>query len=164
MLGNVGQPKVRNIYHSCSSCHFNAAAPPTPYPYSKLQPSLCAPTPPTHQHLLCLPRHLNPLTSLPLQPPLLYHPNSAPHPLGSASASRELLQGKLPKLDLPPITEFLPPLESTNLMPLNAFLNKTGLPSWDELGLPPISELMRPVGGPRPIMAKFPSRAEVGAG
>jgi hypothetical protein len=49
-------------------------------------------------------------------------------------------------LGLPPITDFLPPLESLNLPNIDEFLAKTGLPSWDQLGLPPLSELMKPIG------------------
>ena len=49
-------------------------------------------------------------------------------------------------LGLPAITEFLPPLETLNLPNIDDFLAKTGLPSWDQLGLPPLSELMKPIG------------------
>jgi hypothetical protein len=47
------------------------------------------------------------------------------------------------------------------MMPLNELLAKTGLPQWDELGLPPIQELMKPVGPPRSASGKLPSRADV---
>lgn len=35
-----------------------------------------------------------------------------------------------PGVDLPPLSEFLPPLDSINLPPLNEFLKSVGLPSW----------------------------------
>jgi hypothetical protein len=66
----------------------------------------------------------------------------------------------LSKLDLPPIQEFLPPPDKT-IMPVNDMLTKAGLPTWEELGLPSIYEFMRPVGSPRNIMGKLPSRGEV---
>ena len=47
------------------------------------------------------------------------------------------------------------------MMSINQVLSKSGLPKWDELGLPPISELMKPVGAPRDVLGKMPSRAEV---
>ena len=51
--------------------------------------------------------------------------------------------------------------DSVSIMPLNQFLAEAGLPSWDELGLPPISELLKPVGGPQG--AKLPSPAQIAA-
>lgn len=88
-----------------------------------------------------------------------------PRRAGAASA-RELQQAfvvpKTPKLDLPAVREFLPSEETMNhMMSVDQFLTKSGLPTWDELGLPPISELMRPVGGARIGGGKLPSRAEV---
>lgn len=92
-------------------------------------------------------------------------PFTPPPPGGGAArpgSARQLQQAlHMPQLDLPPIAEFLPPIDSTNLMPLDVFLNKTGLPSWDELGLPPLSALMRPVGTPQSIFSHMPSRAEI---
>eukprot|EP00775_Hariotina_reticulata_P009521 gene9521-9686_t len=54
-------------------------------------------------------------------------------------------------VELPPLSEFLPPLDSINLPPLNEFLKKVGLPSWEEMNLPPLSEFMKPVFDPQPI-------------
>ncbi|GBF94394.1 hypothetical protein Rsub_07208 [Raphidocelis subcapitata] len=78
---------------------------------------------------------------------------------GAASA-RQLQQTKIAKLDLPPIADFLPSPDLA-MMPMSDFLKKAGLPQWEELGLPPLSELMRPVGQPKSIMGKLPSRADV---
>jgi len=44
------------------------------------------------------------------------------------------------------------------MMPLSDFLAAAGLPQWDELGLPAIAEMLKPVGGPSGI--QFPSMAE----
>jgi hypothetical protein len=52
-------------------------------------------------------------------------------------------------VELPPLSEFLPPLDSINLPPLNEFLKKVGLPSWEEMNLPPLSEFMKPVFDPQ---------------
>lgn len=52
-------------------------------------------------------------------------------------------------MELPPLSEFLPPLDSINLPPLNEFLKKVGLPSWEEMNLPPLSEFMKPVFDPQ---------------
>lgn len=55
------------------------------------------------------------------------------------------------KPQLPPLKEFLPPLESINLPPLNEFLKSVGLPSWEEMNLPPLSEFMKPVFDPEAV-------------
>lgn len=93
------------------------------------------------------------------------------HSTRELQSSRELLEGKfdLSKLDisklpnlpalgllppgvqLPPLKDFLPPLESINLPPLNDFLKSVGLPSWEEMNLPPLSEFMKPVFDPEAV-------------
>ena len=87
----------------------------------------------------------------------------------SSSNSRELQGFDLSKLDvsklptlpalgllppgvqLPPLKEFLPPLDSINLPPLNDFLKSVGLPTWQDMNLPPISEFMKPVFDPTAV-------------
>ena len=49
------------------------------------------------------------------------------------------------------LQEFLPPLESINLPPLNEFLKSVGLPNWEEMNLPPLSEFMKPVFDPEAV-------------
>lgn len=56
-----------------------------------------------------------------------------------------------PGVELPPLSEFLPPLDSINLPPLNEFLKSVGLPSWEEMNLPPLSEFMKPVFDPQKV-------------
>jgi hypothetical protein len=87
-----------------------------------------------------------------------------PHPHtttkgGAAASSRSLEAVTLPTLALPALSEFLPPADMVKMMPLSDFLTKAGLPQWDELGLPPLSELLKPVGGPEG--AKLPSMAQI---
>lgn len=88
---------------------------------------------------------------------------------GTASAStggRNLQQHmlQLPNLQMPPLEEFLPPLDQVNLPPLEEFLKKAGLPQWSELGLPPIQELLKPVGAGHgirlPPLAEFAKQAD----
>lgn len=80
----------------------------------------------------------------------------------SARSTRELQQNFKPaKLDLPPIQAFLPDSNIVAVVNVNKILKNAGLPSWEELGLPPISELMKPVGAPRNVMDKLPSKADV---
>jgi len=94
------------------------------------------------------------------------------HTTRELQSSRELLEGgkfdlskldisKLPTLpalgllppgvQLPPLKDFLPPLESINLPPLNDFLKSVGLPTWEEMNLPPLSEFMKPVFDPEAV-------------
>jgi hypothetical protein len=54
-------------------------------------------------------------------------------------------------IDLPPLAEFLPPLDAINLPPLNEFLTSVGLPTWEEMNLPPLSEFMKPVFDPQAV-------------
>ncbi|WIA23914.1 hypothetical protein OEZ85_013560 [Tetradesmus obliquus] len=68
--------------------------------------------------------------------------------------------GLLPQgVELPPLQDFLPPLDSINLPPLNEFLQSVGLPTWEEMNLPPLSEFMKPVFDPQEV--KMPSLADV---
>lgn len=54
-------------------------------------------------------------------------------------------------VELPPLQDFLPPLDSINLPPLNEFLQSVGLPTWEEMNLPPLSEFMKPVFDPQEV-------------
>ena len=63
----------------------------------------------------------------------------------------ELLQflpvGSQLNVALPPLESFLPPLDGYAELPaFSDFLNKTGLPTWDEAGLPPLGDLLKPLG------------------
>jgi hypothetical protein len=91
-------------------------------------------------------------------------PPFPPNPPGTTTArsSRDLQQLKgVAKLDLPSIQEFLPAGDVAGVVNVNKILKNAGLPSWEELGLPPISELMKPVGAPRSVMDKMPTKADV---
>ncbi|GBF90399.1 hypothetical protein Rsub_02505 [Raphidocelis subcapitata] len=63
------------------------------------------------------------------------------------SAARQLQQQVDPALRMPPLKEFLPPMDDVSLPPLEDFTAKLGLPQWSELGLPPIEKLLES-GGP----------------
>lgn len=68
--------------------------------------------------------------------------------------------GLLPQgVELPPLKDFLPPLDSINLPPLNEFLTSVGLPTWEQMNLPPLSEFMKPVFDPKAV--ELPSLADV---
>jgi hypothetical protein len=58
-------------------------------------------------------------------------------------------------VELPPLQDFLPPLDSINLPPLNEFLQSVGLPTWEEMNLPPLSEFMKPVFDPQEVRKCF---------
>jgi hypothetical protein len=58
-------------------------------------------------------------------------------------------------VELPPLQDFLPPLDSINLPPLNEFLQSVGLPTWEEMNLPPLSEFMKPVFDPQEVRRVF---------
>ena len=63
----------------------------------------------------------------------------------------ELLQflpvGSQLNVALPPLESFLPSLDGYAELPaFSEFLNKTGLPTWEEAGLPPLAELLKPLG------------------
>lgn len=75
--------------------------------------------------------------------------------------ARELHGASLPSVALPSISAFLPNPSTVAVMPLNEFLARAGLPTWDELGLPPVSELLKPAGGPQG--ARLPSPAQIAA-
>ena len=77
----------------------------------------------------------------------------------SPASGRALRSTTLPALALPPITAFLPPVDAVGIASMSNFMTRSGLPTWDELGLPPIAELMKPVGGPKG--AQLPSPAEI---
>lgn len=62
-------------------------------------------------------------------------------------------------VQMPPLQDFLPPLDSINLPPLNEFLTSVGLPTWEEMNLPPLSEFMKPVFDPQQV--ELPSLADV---
>ncbi|GBF95563.1 hypothetical protein Rsub_08544 [Raphidocelis subcapitata] len=87
--------------------------------------------------------------------------SALPLPVGAAAPGRDLLasSSSVVPLQLPPISAFLPPTDALDFPTVDQFLAKVGLPSWEELGLPPISELMKPVGGPQGV--QLPSLAEV---
>jgi hypothetical protein len=108
---------------------------------------LPSPDPPS-----CLSRPPDP-TSLPS------HAGSAAARAAGAGASRELQSITLPNVALPSLSAFVPELGDVKMLTVDQFLTKAGLPTWAQLGLPPLAELMKPVGGLQGV--KLPSMAEV---
>jgi hypothetical protein len=97
----------------------------------------------------------------PPPPPPAARPRS---PVAGAAASasggaRELQAFTLPSVALPSLSAFVPELGDVKLLSVNEFLTKAGLPTWEQLGLPPLATLMKPIGGPTGL--KLPSMAEV---
>jgi hypothetical protein len=82
-----------------------------------------------------------------------------PLPVGATLGRDLLASSTVAPLELPPISAFLPPADALDFPTMDQFLAKVGLPSWEEMGLPPVSELMKPVGGPQGM--QLPSLAEM---
>jgi hypothetical protein len=110
--------------HTPSSHH---SSPGRPQPRPENDGRLCPPTHcgarrhQSHRHALhASPHHLDHCSCA--LPPIPHPPCPAKTP--GASAARTLQQQMVPDLKLPPLSEFLPPMDQVNLPPLEDFMGK----------------------------------------
>ena len=80
-------------------------------------------------------------------------------PAAATGGSRNL-QGifSVEGITFPPLTDFLPPLQDLKLPNIDGILKTAGMPTWEELNLPPLEQLLMPVGGMQGV--QLPSLGE----